>query len=138
MLERGSCPIGCATAGRAYKLSCWPHFQGSIQLFHQDLPLSIQEAYQLLLTEDTVTFLQYQVSATFSQERSHPSAESMNIYKNLRGARHRAMCWGYKTAKGSTVTVFTSWSWIININEQANEPGALQREGLGGKIRNQK
>ncbi|KAM8786357.1 tRNA-splicing endonuclease subunit Sen54 isoform 2-T2 [Rhynchonycteris naso] len=34
---------------------------GSIQLFHQDLPLSIQEAYQLLLTEDTVTFLQYQV-----------------------------------------------------------------------------
>ncbi|XP_045425875.1 tRNA-splicing endonuclease subunit Sen54 isoform X6 [Lemur catta] len=34
---------------------------GSIQLFHQDLPLSIQEAYQLLLTEDTVTLLQYQV-----------------------------------------------------------------------------
>ncbi|XP_055431115.1 tRNA-splicing endonuclease subunit Sen54 isoform X3 [Bubalus kerabau] len=41
--------------------SCGLHFQGSIQLFHQDLPLSIQEAYQLLLTEDTVTFLQYQV-----------------------------------------------------------------------------
>ncbi|XP_058417595.1 tRNA-splicing endonuclease subunit Sen54 isoform X3 [Diceros bicornis minor] len=39
-----------------YLLEC-----GSIQLFHQDLPLSIQEAYQLLLTEDTVTFLQYQV-----------------------------------------------------------------------------
>ncbi|XP_004748980.2 tRNA-splicing endonuclease subunit Sen54 [Mustela nigripes] len=38
-----------------YLLEC-----GSIQLFHQDLPLSIQEAYQLLLTEDTVTFLQYQ------------------------------------------------------------------------------
>lgn len=43
--------------------SRWPHFQGSIQLFHEDLPLSIQEAYQLLLTEGTVTFLQYQVSA---------------------------------------------------------------------------
>uniref|UniRef100_A0A8C8YD37 tRNA splicing endonuclease subunit 54 n=1 Tax=Prolemur simus TaxID=1328070 RepID=A0A8C8YD37_PROSS len=40
----------------------WPPV-GSIQLFHQDLPLSIQEAYQLLLTEDTVTLLQYQVSA---------------------------------------------------------------------------
>ncbi|XP_004860727.1 tRNA-splicing endonuclease subunit Sen54 isoform X1 [Heterocephalus glaber] len=39
-----------------YLLEC-----GSIQLFHQDLPLSIQEAYQLLLTGDTVTFLQYQV-----------------------------------------------------------------------------
>lgn len=39
-----------------YLLEC-----GSIQLFHQDLPLSIQEAYQLLLSGDTVTFLQYQV-----------------------------------------------------------------------------
>ncbi|KAM5274543.1 tRNA-splicing endonuclease subunit Sen54 [Ctenodactylus gundi] len=39
-----------------YLLEC-----GSIQIFHQDLPLSIQEAYQLLLTGDTVTFLQYQV-----------------------------------------------------------------------------
>ncbi|XP_047403734.1 tRNA-splicing endonuclease subunit Sen54 isoform X3 [Sciurus carolinensis] len=38
-----------------YLLEC-----GSIQLFHQDLPLSIQEAYQLLLSGDTVTFLQYQ------------------------------------------------------------------------------
>ncbi|XP_042521412.1 tRNA-splicing endonuclease subunit Sen54 isoform X1 [Dipodomys spectabilis] len=39
-----------------YLLEC-----GSIQLFHQDLPLSIQEAYQLLLNEDTLSFLQYQV-----------------------------------------------------------------------------
>ncbi|CAH6776420.1 Tsen54 [Phodopus roborovskii] len=39
-----------------YLLEC-----GSIQLFYQDLPLSIQEAYQLLLTEDTLDFLQYQV-----------------------------------------------------------------------------
>uniref|UniRef100_H0V3K7 tRNA-splicing endonuclease subunit Sen54 N-terminal domain-containing protein n=1 Tax=Cavia porcellus TaxID=10141 RepID=H0V3K7_CAVPO len=39
-----------------YLLEC-----GSIQLFYEDLPLSIQEAYQLLLTGDTVTFLQYQV-----------------------------------------------------------------------------
>nr|XP_004655737.2 tRNA-splicing endonuclease subunit Sen54 [Jaculus jaculus] len=41
-----------------YLLEC-----GSIQLFYQDLPLSIQEAYQLLLseTEDALTFLQYQV-----------------------------------------------------------------------------
>ena len=58
-------------------MNCWPHFQGSIQLFYQDLPLSIQEAYQLLLSEDTVTFLQYQVSVTLSQERSHPSTESV-------------------------------------------------------------
>ncbi|XP_045155433.1 tRNA-splicing endonuclease subunit Sen54 [Echinops telfairi] len=50
-----------------YLLEC-----GSIQLFHQDLPLSIQEAYQLLLTEGTVTFLQYQVSAILSRDRSHP------------------------------------------------------------------
>ncbi|KAL6046926.1 hypothetical protein STEG23_019966 [Scotinomys teguina] len=39
-----------------YLLEC-----GSIQLFYQDLPLSIQEAYQLLLTEDTLSFLHYQV-----------------------------------------------------------------------------
>ncbi|XP_060242379.1 tRNA-splicing endonuclease subunit Sen54 isoform X2 [Meriones unguiculatus] len=39
-----------------YLLEC-----GSIQLFYQDLPLSIQEAYQLLLAEDTLNFLQYQV-----------------------------------------------------------------------------
>lgn len=83
ILEPRSCPIGCATAGRAYKLSCWPHLQGSIQLFHQDLPLSIQEAYQLLLTEKTVTFLQYQVFATLSQERSHPATESITVYKYL-------------------------------------------------------
>lgn len=46
------------------------HFQGSIQLFYQDLPLSIQEAYQLLLTEDTLSFLQYQVSVA-SQGACH-------------------------------------------------------------------
>ena len=62
--EWGSCSLGRATIGRVHKPSYGLHFQGSIQLFHQDLPLSIQEAYQLLLTEDTVTFLQYQVSAT--------------------------------------------------------------------------
>ena len=67
--EWGSCSLGRATTGRVHKPSCGLHLQGSIQLFHQDLPLSIQEAYQLLLTEDTVTFLQYQVSAT--------------LYKNL-------------------------------------------------------
>lgn len=39
-----------------YLLEC-----GSIQLFHQDLPLSIQEAYELLLAQDTVAFLKYQV-----------------------------------------------------------------------------
>ncbi|XP_055994111.1 tRNA-splicing endonuclease subunit Sen54 [Sorex fumeus] len=39
-----------------YLLEC-----GSIQLFHQELPLSVQEAYQLLLAGDSVTFLQYQV-----------------------------------------------------------------------------
>lgn len=48
-----------------YLLEC-----GSIQLFYQDLPLSIQEAYQLLLTEDTLSFLQYQVSVA-SQSASH-------------------------------------------------------------------
>lgn len=68
---------------RAHKLSCWPHFQGSIHLFHQDLPLSIQEAYQLLLTDDTVTFLQYQVSATtLPPGATHPLNQSMSIDKH--------------------------------------------------------
>ncbi|XP_074080689.1 tRNA-splicing endonuclease subunit Sen54 [Macrotis lagotis] len=39
-----------------YLLEC-----GSIQLFYQDLPLSIQEAYEMLLTQGTKSFLQYQV-----------------------------------------------------------------------------
>ncbi|XP_075418333.1 tRNA-splicing endonuclease subunit Sen54 [Tenrec ecaudatus] len=57
-----------------YLLEC-----GSIQLFHQDLPLSIQEAYQLLLTEGTVTFLQYQVFSHLKRlgyvvRRFHPSS----------------------------------------------------------------
>lgn len=77
----GSRPIGCATAGRIHKPGCWPHFQGSIQLFHEDLPLSIQEAYQLLLTEDTVTFLQYQVSVILSPERSHPPTQLTSAYE---------------------------------------------------------
>ncbi|XP_074116862.1 tRNA-splicing endonuclease subunit Sen54 isoform X1 [Sminthopsis crassicaudata] len=39
-----------------YLLEC-----GSIQLFYQDLPLSIQEAYEMLLAQGTRSFLQYQV-----------------------------------------------------------------------------
>ncbi|XP_068932536.1 tRNA-splicing endonuclease subunit Sen54 isoform X2 [Petaurus breviceps papuanus] len=39
-----------------YLLEC-----GSIQLFYQDLPLSIQEAYEMLLAQGTRGFLQYQV-----------------------------------------------------------------------------
>ncbi|KAM5307331.1 tRNA-splicing endonuclease subunit Sen54 isoform 2-T2 [Glossophaga mutica] len=57
-----------------YLLEC-----GSIQLFYQDLPLSVQEAYQLLLSEDTVTFLQYQVFSHLKRlgyvvRRHQPSA----------------------------------------------------------------
>ncbi|XP_075759788.1 tRNA-splicing endonuclease subunit Sen54 isoform X2 [Pelodiscus sinensis] len=39
-----------------YLLEC-----GSIQLFYRDLPLSIQEAYEILLSQGTVSLLQYQV-----------------------------------------------------------------------------
>nr|XP_020858310.1 tRNA-splicing endonuclease subunit Sen54 isoform X3 [Phascolarctos cinereus] len=39
-----------------YLLEC-----GSIQLFYQDLPLSIQEAYEMLLAQGTKGFLKYQV-----------------------------------------------------------------------------
>nr|XP_033817046.1 tRNA-splicing endonuclease subunit Sen54 isoform X2 [Geotrypetes seraphini] len=39
-----------------YMLEC-----GSIQLFYRELPLSIQEAYERLLSHKTVTLLQYQV-----------------------------------------------------------------------------
>ncbi|XP_053904391.1 tRNA-splicing endonuclease subunit Sen54 isoform X3 [Malaclemys terrapin pileata] len=39
-----------------YLLEC-----GSIQLFYRDLPLSIQEAYETLLSQGTVSLLQYQV-----------------------------------------------------------------------------
>lgn len=34
---------------------------GSLQVFYQDLPLSIQEGYETFLSAETVTFLQYQV-----------------------------------------------------------------------------
>ncbi|KAH1183076.1 tRNA-splicing endonuclease subunit Sen54 isoform X1 [Mauremys mutica] len=39
-----------------YLLEC-----GSVQLFYRDLPLSIQEAYETLLSQGTVSLLQYQV-----------------------------------------------------------------------------
>jgi hypothetical protein len=64
MPEPGNCPIWLWHCRNSAQLSSWAHFQGSIHLFHQDLPLSIQEAYQLLLTDDSLTFLQYQVSAS--------------------------------------------------------------------------
>lgn len=63
-------PFGLGSEGRKHTTKLLVLFQGSIQLFYQDLPLSIQEAYQLLLTEDTLSFLHYQVSVA-SQGASH-------------------------------------------------------------------
>uniref|UniRef100_A0A7P0Z4H0 tRNA splicing endonuclease subunit 54 n=1 Tax=Homo sapiens TaxID=9606 RepID=A0A7P0Z4H0_HUMAN len=62
-----------------YLLEC-----GSIHLFHQDLPLSIQEAYQLLLTDHTVTFLQYQVFSHLKRlgyvvRRFQPSTDGVSL-----------------------------------------------------------
>lgn len=67
-------PFGLGAEGRLHTAKHLFCFQGSIQLFYQDLPLSIQEAYQLLLTEDTLNFLQYQVSVT-SQGASRLSSQ---------------------------------------------------------------
>ncbi|KAF6097926.1 tRNA splicing endonuclease subunit 54 [Phyllostomus discolor] len=66
-----------------YLLEC-----GSIQLFYQDLPLSVQEAYQLLLSEDTVTFLQYQVFSHLKRlgyvvRRFQPSANPSPYERQL-------------------------------------------------------
>nr|XP_019601150.1 PREDICTED: tRNA-splicing endonuclease subunit Sen54 isoform X2 [Rhinolophus sinicus] len=74
-----------------YLLEC-----GSIQLFHQDLPLSIQEAYQLLLTEDTVTFLQYQVFSHLKRlgyvvRRFQPSSV-LSPYERQLNLDSRAQC----------------------------------------------
>ncbi|XP_012784636.2 tRNA-splicing endonuclease subunit Sen54 isoform X1 [Ochotona princeps] len=57
-----------------YLLEC-----GSIQLFHQDVPLSIQEAYQLLLAHDAAAFPKYQVFSHLKRlgyvvRRFHPSS----------------------------------------------------------------
>lgn len=35
--------------------------QGSVQLFYRDLPLSIQEAYEILLSQEAVSLPHYQV-----------------------------------------------------------------------------
>ncbi|XP_019373786.1 PREDICTED: tRNA-splicing endonuclease subunit Sen54 [Gavialis gangeticus] len=56
-----------------YLLEC-----GSIQLFYRDLPLSIQEAYETLLSQSTVSLLQYQVFSHLKRLgyivlRFHPS-----------------------------------------------------------------
>ncbi|XP_035890018.1 tRNA-splicing endonuclease subunit Sen54 isoform X2 [Phyllostomus discolor] len=61
---------------------------GSIQLFYEDLPLSVQEAYQLLLSEDTVTFLQYQVFSHLKRlgyvvRRFQPSANPSPYERQL-------------------------------------------------------
>ncbi|XP_054565692.1 tRNA-splicing endonuclease subunit Sen54 isoform X3 [Eptesicus fuscus] len=69
---------------------------GSIQLFHEDLPLSIQEAYQLLLTEGTVTFLQYQVFSHLKRlgyvvRRFQPSS-ILSPYERQLNLDSRAQC----------------------------------------------
>ncbi|XP_027986398.2 tRNA-splicing endonuclease subunit Sen54 isoform X4 [Eptesicus fuscus] len=74
-----------------YLLEC-----GSIQLFHEDLPLSIQEAYQLLLTEGTVTFLQYQVFSHLKRlgyvvRRFQPSS-ILSPYERQLNLDSRAQC----------------------------------------------
>ncbi|XP_077019921.1 tRNA-splicing endonuclease subunit Sen54 isoform X2 [Tamandua tetradactyla] len=86
---------------------------GSIQLFHQDLPLSIQEAYQLLLSEDTVTFLQYQVFSHLKRlgyvvRRFQPSSV-LSPYErqlNLDGCAQHLMDQGGKRKRRNS----SSWS----------------------------
>uniref|UniRef100_K9ILX0 Putative trna-splicing endonuclease subunit sen54 n=1 Tax=Desmodus rotundus TaxID=9430 RepID=K9ILX0_DESRO len=100
-----------------YLLEC-----GSIQLFYQDLPLSIQEAYQLLLSEDTVTFLQYQVFSHLKRlgyvvRRFQPSAilspyeRQLNLDSSAQSSEDRS---GKRKRRGSS-------SWSINKKPKALE-----------------
>ncbi|XP_074870451.1 tRNA-splicing endonuclease subunit Sen54 isoform X2 [Carettochelys insculpta] len=79
-----------------YLLEC-----GSIQLFYRDLPLSIQEAYEILLSKGTVNLLQYQVFSHLKRLgyivlRFCPSAVpsqyerqlNLDSYGNSSGKRH--------------------------------------------------
>ncbi|KAB1265291.1 tRNA-splicing endonuclease subunit Sen54 [Camelus dromedarius] len=96
-----------------YLLEC-----GSIQLFHQDLPLSIQEAYQLLLTEDTRTFLQYQVSATLSWEWSHPHTELRSIYSGTWVFSHLKRL-GYVVRRFQPSSVLSPYERRLNLDGSA-------------------
>ncbi|KAG8509602.1 tRNA-splicing endonuclease subunit Sen54 [Galemys pyrenaicus] len=104
-----------------YLLEC-----GCIHLFHQDLPLSVQEAYQLLLAEDTVTFLQYQVSATLSQKRSHPAR--VNEYLQV-PTRYWAQSLVFSHLKrlGYVVRRFQPSSVLSPYERQLNLDGSAQR-----------
>ncbi|XP_062937101.1 tRNA-splicing endonuclease subunit Sen54 isoform X2 [Cynocephalus volans] len=103
---------------------------GSIQLFHQDLPLSIQEAYQLLLTEDTMTFLQYQVFSHLKRlgyvVRRFQPCSILSPYErqlNLDGSAQHLEDGDGKRKRRS----FSSWS--INKKAKALE-SSLQPESL--------
>ncbi|XP_017391234.1 tRNA-splicing endonuclease subunit Sen54 isoform X1 [Cebus imitator] len=108
-----------------YLLEC-----GSIQLFHQDLPLSIQEAYQLLLTDDTVTFLQYQVFSHLKRlgyvvRRFQPSSVLFPYERqlNLDGSMQHLEDGDGKRKRSS------SSPWSINKKAKALE-NSLQPESL--------
>lgn len=45
--------------------------QGSVQLFYRNLPLSIQEAYEMLLTQEEMSLSHYQVC--WEDESREPS-----------------------------------------------------------------
>uniref|UniRef100_A0A8C5X6M9 tRNA splicing endonuclease subunit 54 n=1 Tax=Malurus cyaneus samueli TaxID=2593467 RepID=A0A8C5X6M9_9PASS len=72
-----------------YLLEC-----GSVQLFHRDLPLSVQEAYETLLCQEAMTLSHYQVSsALVSPSSTVPSAyeRQLNLESHCKssGKHHR-------------------------------------------------
>ncbi|GAB1297069.1 tRNA-splicing endonuclease subunit Sen54 [Apodemus speciosus] len=94
-----------------YLLEC-----GSIQLFYQDLPLSIQEAYQLLLTDDTLSFLQYQVSVA-------KSANTDSVFSHLKRL-------GYVVRRFQPSSVMSPYERQLNLDGHAQclEDGSGKRK----------
>lgn len=83
--------------------SCDSHqasaLQGSVQLFHRDVPLSIQEAYETLLCQEAMSLSHYQVCGDLQllQEDEGRQSSSSSGWKQGR------MIWEGRGGKSSSV-----------------------------------
>ncbi|KAI5097577.1 tRNA-splicing endonuclease subunit Sen54 isoform X2 [Silurus meridionalis] len=77
---------------------------GNLQVFYQDLPLSIQEGYESFLSDETVTYLEYQVFSHLKRlgyVLNRLDARSPSLYKQQlnqppfsnRSSKHRKRKW---------------------------------------------
>ncbi|TSK87493.1 tRNA-splicing endonuclease subunit Sen54 [Bagarius yarrelli] len=96
---------------------------GNVQVFYQDLPLSIQEGYESFLSAETVTYLQYQVFGHLKR-----LGYVVNRYNNR-------LCNKKSTASSEVSTGRHTGENKTNVQYSSlNYPGQIYRQIFQGKI----